>query len=80
MQRDRNLLGSGMSRAMTASQKPAFRAPWRVDNAVVGRGNAGWTTSKVDNPAHAKLLIRASRRKDWKRLFAESSLMFPSTT
>ena len=31
---------------MTASAKPSFRVPWRVGNAVVGRGNAGWTTSK----------------------------------
>ena len=34
------------SHAMTASQKPSFRASWRVGDAVVGRGNAGWTTSK----------------------------------
>ena len=27
-------------------QKPSFRAPWRVRDAVVGRGNPGWTTSK----------------------------------
>ena len=26
--------------------KTIFRAPWRVGDAVVGRGNAGWTTSK----------------------------------
>ena len=30
----------------TASPKPFFRAPRRVRDAVVGRGNAGWTTSK----------------------------------
>ena len=28
------------------SSKLSFRAPWKVDDAVVGRGNAGWTTSK----------------------------------
>ena len=33
-----------LSYATTASPKPSFRAPWRVDDAVVGRGNAGWTT------------------------------------
>ena len=36
----------GMSHATTASPEPSFRAPWRVGDAVVGRGNAGWTTSK----------------------------------
>ena len=41
-----NLHGSGMSGATTASPKPSFRASLRVDDAVVGRGNAGWTTSK----------------------------------
>ena len=30
----------------TASPKPSFRAPRRVGDAVVGRGNAAWTTSK----------------------------------
>ena len=42
--------GSGMSNAMTASQKPSFRALWRVGDAVVDRGNAGWTTSKTGLP------------------------------
>ena len=35
-----------MSHATTASPKPSLRAPWRVGDAVVGRGNVGWTTSK----------------------------------
>ena len=35
-----------LRRAVTASPKPSFTAPWRVGNAVVSRGNAGWTTSK----------------------------------
>ena len=39
-----------MSRAMTASPKPSFRASWRVGDAVVGIGNAGWTTSKNEHP------------------------------
>ena len=34
----------------TASPKPSFRAPRQVGNAVVGRGNAGWTTSKSGHP------------------------------
>ena len=40
MSRDGNLHGSGKSRATTASPKPFFRAPWRVGDAVVGRGKA----------------------------------------
>ena len=43
-----------MSHATTASSKPSFRASWRAGNAVVGIGNAGWTTSKTDIPAHAR--------------------------
>ena len=41
-----NLHGSGnsLSLATTASPKPPFRAPKRVGDAVVGRGNAEWTT------------------------------------
>ena len=46
LSRDGKLHGSGMSNATTASLKPSFRAPWWVGGAVVGRGNAGWTTSK----------------------------------
>ena len=46
----RNLHSSGMSHATTASPKPSFRAPWRVGDAVVGRGNAGWTRSKCWHP------------------------------
>ena len=46
LSRDRNMHGSGMSHATTASPKPSFRAPWRLSDAVAGRGNAGWTISK----------------------------------
>ena len=45
-----NLHDTGMSRAMIASPKPIFRAPWRVGDAVVDRGIAGWTTSKSGHP------------------------------
>ena len=48
--RDRNLQGLGMSHAMTASLKLSFRAPWRMSDAMVGRGNAGWTASKSGHP------------------------------
>ena len=50
MRRDGNLRGSGMSHATTASPKPSFRAPWGVGDPVVGRGSAGWTTSKSEHP------------------------------
>ena len=32
-----------MSHATTVSPKSSFRAPWKPGDAVVGRGNAGWT-------------------------------------
>ena len=47
---NRNLQGSGTSHATTTSPKPSFRAPWRVDDAVDGRGNVGWTISKRGHP------------------------------
>ena len=50
LSRDGNLHGSDMSHVMTASPKPFIRAPWRVGDTVVGRGNAGWTTSKSGHP------------------------------
>ena len=47
LSRDWNFHGSGsVHKSQTAPPKSSFRAPWRVGNAVVGRGNAGWTTSK----------------------------------
>ena len=77
LSRDGNLHGSDMSHAMTASPKPSFRTPWRVGDAVVSRGNAGWTTSKYTSLPMPELPTMASCRKDWKRISAESSLMFP---
>ena len=46
----RNGWGMGMSHAMTTSPNPSSRTPWRVGDAAVGRGNAGWTTSKSGHP------------------------------
>ena len=44
---DGNLHGLGcMSNSTTASPKPSFRAPWKVGDTVVSRGNGGWTLSK----------------------------------
>ena len=50
LSRDGNLHGSGMSHATTASPKSSFWTLWRVGDAVVGRRNAGWTTSKSGHP------------------------------
>ena len=46
LSRDGNLNSLGMSRITTASPKLSFRAHWRVGDAMVGRRNAVWTTSK----------------------------------
>ena len=54
LSRDGNLHGSGMSHPTTASPKRSFGAPWRVGNDVVGRGNAGWTTSKSGHPCRSQ--------------------------
>ena len=48
LSRGRNLHGSGVSHAAKAFPNPSFRASWRVDDAMVGRGNAGWISSKSD--------------------------------
>ena len=40
----------GTSHATTASRNPSFTATWRVGDVVVGRGYAGWTTSKSEYP------------------------------
>ena len=50
LSRNRNSHSSGLSHAMTASPKPFFRAPWRVGDAVVSRGDAGLTTSNSEHP------------------------------
>ena len=57
LSRDRNSPGSGMSHITTACPKPSCWTSWRrAGDAVVGRRNAGWTTSKsaVDVPARAR--------------------------
>ena len=63
--------------ACCASPKPFFRAPWRLGDAMVGRGNAEWTTSKS---GHAWPCKNGSQgppaEKDWKSISAESSLVF----
>ena len=55
----------------------SFKAPWRVGDSVVGRENVGWTTSRSGHPGSYHYCSQgpASRRKDWKMISAESSLM-----
>ena len=50
--RDGNSHGSGkLERSRRPLQDhPSFRARWRVGDAVVGRGNTGWTKSKSGHP------------------------------
>ena len=60
LSRDVNSHGSGVSHGTTASPKPSFRTPWRMDDAVVGRGNAGWTTSKSGHPCSCQSCTQGS--------------------
>ena len=60
--------------AMTASPKPSFRAPWRVGNAVVSRGNAGWTTAKS---GHLCLCQNCSQGSLQKRLEKDLCWIIP---
>ena len=67
-----------LSHATTASPEPSIRAPWREDDAVVGRGNAWWTTAKSGHPCPCQNCSQgASCRKDWKRISTKSSVMSP---
>ena len=47
---------------------------------MVGRRNAGWTTSEWTSLPMPKPLARAFCRKVWKRISTESSLMSPNDT
>ena len=74
---DRNSYGSGMSYATTASPKPFFWAPWRLGRC--GRQGNCWMDNIKEwtfftTPA---LPTRTSCRTNGRRIFAESSLMFP---
>ena len=68
LSRDGNLHGSSMSYATTASPNPSFRAPWRVGDAMVGRVNAGWTTSKSGHPCPCQNCLKSlPAEKVWRR-------------
>ena len=69
----RKLAWFGMSHATTASSVSSFRAPWKMGDAVVGRGNAGWTISKIRVPLTE--LFKFACGKNWKRTSAESSIV-----
>ena len=48
-----------MLHALTASPKPSFKAPWRVGNTLVSRGNAGWI---MQNSGHTCPCQNCSQR------------------
>ena len=50
LSKDGSLHCSGTRHAMTASRKLSLKAPWRVGDAMVSSGNAGWTTPKSGHP------------------------------
>ena len=81
LSRNGNLHGSALSHATTASPNPFFRAPWRVGNAVVGRGNAEWTTLKSEHSCPCQICSQVPpAENDWKRISAESSVIIISPT
>ena len=80
LSRDGNLHGSGMSDATTASPKPSFRAPWKVGDGVVGRGNAGWTTSKSEHPCSHQNCSQGLLPKWLKEDLCRIVLRVPPTT
>ena len=59
------------------SKTTSFMAPWGVDDALVGRGDAGWITSEAGHPCPCQNCSQRPRAEDWKRTSAESSLMSP---
>ena len=80
-QRDGHLHGAGMSHPIIASPKPSFRAAWRVGDAVVGRRNVGWTTSKSGHPSPCQNCSQGppagkKNKQTRKRISAESFLMY----
>ena len=60
------------------TSKPSNRGPWRVDNTMVSRENARWTTSKSGRPCPCQNCSQGPpAKKDWNRISAELSLMSP---
>ena len=73
--RDGNLHDLGMSHLMIACPKPSFTAPCMVDDAVVSRGNAEWTTSKSGHPCPCQ---NCSQRPPTEKTGREFLLNHPS--
>ena len=61
-----------MAHATTASQKPSFKASWRVCDAAVCRVNAGWTTSKGGYPCPCQSCSRGHPVEKTVRGFLEN--------
>ena len=77
----RNLQGSGMSQALTASPKPPLRASWRVGDTVVNRGKAGWTTSKSGHPCPCQNCSQGPpAEKNWRKSRLNRPSCPPPTT
>ena len=67
-----------MSHAMTTSQKPSFKALWRVGDATVGRVNAGWTTSNSGHPCPCQNCLQGPPAEKTGRESLLNSLSCPS--
>ena len=67
--------GSGMSHTTTASPTQSLRALWMVGDAMVGRGNAGWSTSKHGHPCPCR---KCSQEPPAERTGRGSLLNYPS--
>ena len=80
LSRDGNSHGSDMSHATAASPKPSFRAPWRLGDAVVGRGNVGRTTSKSGHPCPCQNLQGPPAKKTRRESLPHAHLPIPSPT
>ena len=68
---------SGMSHTTTAFPKPSLRAPWRVGDTVVGRGNVGWTTSNSGHPCPCQNCSQGPPAEKARRGSAKLSLVSP---
>ena len=62
------------------SPKPSFRASWRVSDAVVGRRNAGWTTSGSVHPCQCQNCSHELPAEKTGRGSLLSCPSFPATT
>ena len=85
MSRKTNDLVRSKINLLMGSQEPLLatvnRAPWRMPDAVVGRRNARWTTSKSERSCLCQNCSRwLPAGKGWKKICARSSLTSFGTT